>query len=49
MTITRVVVGLLASSFGSARGLKVTDNTTVMETAAYIGTDIFIDKTILPS
>jgi hypothetical protein len=48
MTITRVVVGLLASSFGSACGLKVTDNTTVMETAVYIGTDIFIDKTILP-
>jgi hypothetical protein len=32
--------------FGSARGLKVTDNTRVIKTAAYIDTNIFIDKTI---
>lgn len=45
-TIGRILVGLLAFSSGSqvavVRGLKVTDITTAMATAAYI--DIFIDR-----
>jgi uncharacterized membrane protein YoaK (UPF0700 family) len=47
-TIGRVLLGLLAFSSGSqvavVRGLKVTDITTAMATAAYI--DIFIDRNL---
>lgn len=48
-TIGRVLVGLLAFSSGSqvavVRGLKITDITTAMATAAYV--DIFIDRKLI--